>query len=66
MLASKPKSEQALSIYNRRGEKVFTSTCPSEGWNGKDAPSDVYVYVFDYLLIDGKTGQEKEEVTVIR
>jgi gliding motility-associated-like protein len=58
--------QYSIAVYNRWGQKVFSSTRPSEGWNGKDAPSDVYVYVFDYLLIDGKTGQEKGEVTLIR
>jgi len=58
--------QYTLAVYNRWGQKVFSSTRPTEGWNGKDAPSDVYVYVFDYLLIDGKNGQEKGEMTLVK
>lgn len=29
-------------------------------------PSDVYVYLFEYQLTDGRTGEEKGDVTLIR
>jgi gliding motility-associated-like protein len=38
-----------LKIYNRWGQKVFTSTSPLDNWNGKymDKPAsqDVYIYI---------------------
>jgi len=42
-----------LQIFNRWGKKVFETNNGAEGWNGqidgKDAPSDVYVYVLTYM-----------------
>ena len=29
-------------------------------------PSDVYVFVFNYRLSDGRSGQEKGDVTLLR
>ena len=38
-----------LTIFNRWGNKIFTSTDPELGWDGKhdskNANSDVYVYI---------------------
>lgn len=56
----------SLVVYNRWGNEVFRSTQPTQGWDGGDAPSDVYVYMLRYELIDGKSGQEKGEVTLLR
>lgn len=33
-----------LIIWNRRGQMVFRSTDPAIGWNGQNAPVDVYAY----------------------
>jgi len=59
-----------LRIFTRWGDMVFESNSPTKGWNGMlddDAlPSDVYVYVFDYQITDGRTGQEKGDVTLLR
>ncbi|MCB0530323.1 MAG: gliding motility-associated C-terminal domain-containing protein, partial [Saprospiraceae bacterium] len=44
-------------IYNRWGKKVYESTDPAATWDGtsegKDAPSDVYVYVIRWQRDDG-------------
>lgn len=59
-----------LKVYTRWGELIFDSNSPSERWKGtigdKLLPSDVYVYVFDYQLVNGNKGQEKGDVTLLR
>jgi gliding motility-associated-like protein len=47
-----------MSIYNRWGNKVFSSTDPDAAWDGKmddgkDAPSDIYVYYIRWQRSDG-------------
>lgn len=59
-------TEYELAVYNRWGQEVFRSTRPTEGWDGSDAASDVYIYTFRYKLIDEKSGLEKGEVTLLR
>ncbi len=61
-------AEYHLQIFSRWGEKVYESN--SQGWNGTQngtaLPSDVYVYVFDFRLVNGSSGQEKGDVTLLR
>ncbi len=47
-----------MDIYNRWGKKVFSSTDPDAAWDGKmddgkEAPSDVYVYFIRWERGDG-------------
>jgi gliding motility-associated-like protein len=61
-----------LSVWNRWGEKIFETTDPSEGWNGKknntgaDAPQDVYVYIAKYVGPRGNEESLKGNITLIR
>jgi len=69
-----PVEEFTMEVYNRWGQRVFTSTAPNEGWNGEvggnPAPPDVYIYqVTYYAYINGvrtMLSNEKKEVTLIR
>ncbi|XZF13185.1 gliding motility-associated C-terminal domain-containing protein [Chitinophagaceae bacterium MMS25-I14] len=61
----------ALHIYNRWGQKIFTTHNINEGWNGLSngslAETGVYVYVLEY--ISGISGREhfiKGNVTLLR
>lgn len=46
-----------ITIVNRWGQKVFSSTNSNDGWDGnfneKEAPSDTYVFVIKYQLSQG-------------
>jgi gliding motility-associated-like protein len=60
-------------IYNRWGNVVFETNDPSGGWDGKtmgkDAPSDVYVWTLEYVVVFNGTQQkinEKGDVTLLR
>ena len=59
-------SEFSLTIYNRWGQEVFSTTQPDEAWKGENAPSDVYVYILDYKLMNGAAGKKKGDITLIR
>lgn len=59
-----------FSVYNRYGEKVFETTDQSIGWDGtfrnKEQPPGAYVWVLDYVLLEGSKGVKKGGVTLVR
>ena len=59
-----------LTVYNRWGEKIFTSTNFTEGWDGKykgfDCEMGTYVYYGNVTLIDGTKKEFKGNVALIR
>ncbi|MCC7467424.1 MAG: gliding motility-associated C-terminal domain-containing protein [Saprospiraceae bacterium] len=61
---------ESMEIYNRWGQKVFSSTEPNARWdgqiNGQPAASDVYVYVIFWRGGDGSLRFSKGEVTLLR
>ena len=55
-------ADYELSIFNRRGQKIFSTDNSLENWNGifnkKKVASDVYLYTVQYTpIIQGKTGK---------
>ncbi|MCA0236784.1 MAG: gliding motility-associated C-terminal domain-containing protein [Bacteroidetes bacterium] len=61
---------ESMDVYNRWGEKVFTSTAPNARWDGRvdgnEAPSDVYVYVIKWRRGDGALEVAHGDVTLLR
>lgn len=62
---------ERMEIYNRWGQKVFSSTDPAARWDGKvdgsDAPSDVYIYNILWRRGDGALQPPAiGEVTLLR
>jgi gliding motility-associated-like protein len=59
-----------FTIYNRWGEKVYESTEPGEGWNGKynslEDKTSVFVWTCEYQLQNQPLKFEKGSVTLIR
>jgi gliding motility-associated-like protein len=59
-----------LSIYNRWGELVFTTTRPGDGWNGTlkgiPQPTAVYVYYLEMEGLAGKKLNQRGTVVLIR
>ena len=61
-----------MDIYNRWGQKVYSSTDPDAAWdgkmdNGKDAPSDVYAYFIRWQRGDGALQPPKKgDVALLR
>ncbi len=57
-------------IYNQWGEKVFESTNPAAGWDGKVSgkpqPVGVYMYVLRADMNDGTIINKKGSVTLVR
>jgi gliding motility-associated-like protein len=57
-------------IFNRWGELVFESFDQARGWDGtyKGKPENpgVFIYTVDYTFVDGKSGNLKGSVTLIR
>ena len=64
-------NEFELIVFDRWGKRVFSTTNPEEGWdgkysNGKDAPQDVYMYKA-FLSNDGSNDKiEKGRVSIIK
>ena len=62
-------TDYTMIVYDRWGQKVFTSDDPQEGWDGtKDGtpqPADVYLYLAKFRQ-DGIELQEDGEVTLVR
>ena len=60
----------SMEVYNRWGEKVFTSEEPNAKWDGRvdgdEAPSDVYVYVIKWRRGDGALEVAHGDVTLLR
>lgn len=59
-----------FSIFNRWGNKVYSSRNIQEGWdgtyNGKPQPIGVYVYYIDAVTDSGRPFQRRGNVTLIR
>jgi gliding motility-associated-like protein len=55
-----------MQIYNRWGIQVFSSQNYLQGWDGKNAPNDVYLVQVTYKLKDKPTQILKGNVTLIR
>lgn len=60
-----------LSIYNRWGRRIFSSTDPEKGWDGKngntDAAEGVYIYICEAEAYErGVSFTRKGTVTLIR
>lgn len=62
----------SMSIWNRWGEKVFETSDPEQGWNGRKfntgsvAPNGVYVVVVNYIGPRGKEFEHRGFATLIR
>ncbi|MBA2612200.1 MAG: gliding motility-associated C-terminal domain-containing protein [Bacteroidetes bacterium] len=63
-------SDITLEIFDRWGEKLFTSTDITLGWNGKfkgqDCEQDVYVYKLSYKTFGSKLTTTAGHVNLIR
>ena len=59
-----------FTIYNRWGNIVYQNDNPATGWDGKkdgkDVPSDVYVYAITVKYPNGSTNTDSKDVTLIR
>lgn len=60
----------SFSIYNRWGERVFSSSSKSKGWdgyfNGKKAASGVYMYKLKAEFVDGEKVEKSGDITLVR
>lgn len=62
----------SLRVYNRWGQKVYEGSGPlkTTGWDGKvdgkEAPSDVYVWVADLRFLTGRNITMKGDVSLLR
>jgi gliding motility-associated-like protein len=62
--------ELDLEVFSRYGQRMFKSTDPKEGWDGRTAgtiaPSGSYIYRAVVTLNDGSVQELNGEVTLIR
>lgn len=61
---------KTFAIYNRWGEKIFTTENINQGWDGtfqgKQQPIGVYIWMLDAESIDGEDISRKGNVTLVR
>lgn len=59
-----------LTIYNRWGQLIFSTTDPNNGWNGSHGeipqPTGIYIYIVRMKGLSGKPIDQKGTVTLIR
>jgi gliding motility-associated-like protein len=59
-----------MIVFDRWGEKLFTSTDQLKGWDGvykgKLSKNDVYVYLVNYTALDGKKYTKTGHVTLLK
>ena len=63
-------NDYKMNIYNKRGELLFTTNDPEDGWDGKNQsgklyPPDAYVYVITYKTASGKSQQQSGFVNLV-
>jgi gliding motility-associated-like protein len=60
----------SFDVYDRWGERVFTSSSLDDGWdgyfNGKKASSGVYVYKMRAVFTDGNLVNKTGNITLVR
>ncbi len=69
VIATNPPTEFILAIYDRWGNKVFTTQDISKGWDGtyKGRPCDVGVYFYRASTrCLGRTEEKKGDITLIK
>lgn len=59
-------SRFSMVIYNSWGQRIFETTRPAEGWDGKDAAAGVYVWVITYADYMGKVSTLRGSVTLVK
>ncbi len=68
-IAKKPVVEYHLTIYDRRGRKIFETNDIKQGWDGyfrgKLVPVGVYIYIASGRFEDGQKFVKKGDITVI-
>jgi gliding motility-associated-like protein len=57
---------ESMEIFNRWGQKIYESQEPDARWDGRDAPSDIYVYKIRWRRSDGSLTIKVGEVTLLR
>ena len=59
-----------FKVFNRWGQKVYDNENNEEGWDGRQggsqAPAEVYVYIIEITLPNGRTRTLKGDVTLLR
>jgi hypothetical protein len=59
------KTDYNLKIYSRWGNLIFETNDDTEGWTGKDATNDVYVYLISFKNARGEYIQMKGTFTLL-
>ena len=60
------KTDYRVTIYNRWGTKVFETISDKEGWDGEDAPNDIYAYRINFKNARGKLVQLRGFLNLIK
>jgi len=60
----------SFRVYSRWGKEVFNTTDTRDAWDGKvdgsESPGDVYVYIVDFVDLEGLAIRKSGDVTLLR
>ena len=60
----------SFRVYSRWGKEVFNTTDTQDAWDGKvggtESPGDVYVYIVDFVDLEGLAIRKSGDVTLLR
>jgi len=60
------KDSYRLTIFNRWGQQLFSTTDMDKGWDGSSVPEGVYVYLITFKTLRGNTIQQRGTITLVR
>jgi gliding motility-associated-like protein len=60
------RQDYEFEIFNRWGDKIFETTDPQSGWDGKKAPLGVYLYKLTYQNDEGEVLNQKGAFTLVK
>lgn len=60
------KTDYSVRVFNRWGQVVFQTSDDTQGWDGKNAQDEVYVYLIEYKNARGEYIQLKGHLNLVK
>ena len=60
------KTDYRVTVFDRWGTRVFETNSDTQGWDGKNATDDVFIYLIEYKNARGEYIQIKGHLNLVR